>query len=370
MDELNVMISSRCKTEIKDSSTSGTLLSDIREEIKQILECEELFGSKLYSVWISEDPCDVSALESSWETCMTHVQQADILIVIYTGEGGWYKTKGDIGICHAELEVAINQEPGKVYIIDARDATAGIINPKDPINEKFKSYCKKINRFYQMAKTKDEIVDVVKKCVAKATINLSKAGRREIRQDKYVIGEALDWTRMDFSNRKEAIESEIKTLFTQSGHLLTKKGCVQYSWETNKLLFCIHGIPSSMSTGAARELVGKPFLNDHTWIGDADKRYNGPIHLIGVHKNVTETQAISLLGFPDAVVVKGSFGIYVADGIQKIQIILLSNCRDSASTRHNVQRLLDWLDESGEMTNLVERAKGRRRIAELISRLV
>ena len=99
MQKIRIMISSRCTTWIKDGAGQSSL-SDIRSELKNLIETEKIFEKDLYQVWISEEPRDTSALESSWEECMSQVDKADIILCIYTGEGGWAKQKGDIGICH------------------------------------------------------------------------------------------------------------------------------------------------------------------------------------------------------------------------------------------------------------------------------
>ena len=78
---------------------------------------------------------------------------------------------------------------------------------------------------------------------------------------------------------------------------------------------------------------------------DLPKRVGGPVHLIACHKTVTESQAIRQLGFPDAIVVSAPFGIYVADDVQKIQMVFIANCRDESTTQAHVQRFLQWLDE-------------------------
>jgi methyl coenzyme M reductase subunit C-like uncharacterized protein (methanogenesis marker protein 7) len=72
------------------------------------------------------------------------------------------------------------------------------------------------------------------------------------------------------------------------------------------------------------------------------------------------------LGFPDATIVVAPFGVYVADPVQKIQMIFLANCRDATTTRHALTRLVEWLDATGEEDNLVRRAKGRGRIVAAI----
>ena len=76
---------------------------------------------------------------------------------------------------------------------------------------------------------------------------------------------------------------------------------------------------------------------------------------------------MGLLGFPDATIVSGSFGVYVADNIQKIQLCLISNCRDAASTKHGLQKLFEWLERTGENELLAKRALSRAKILKAIA---
>jgi hypothetical protein len=98
-------------------------------------------------------------------------------------------------------------------------------------------------------------------------------------------------------------------------------------------------------------------------------KIHGPVHVIACQKGVTEAQAVRQLGFPDAVVVSAPFGVYVADDVQKIQMVFIANCRDETTTRHNVQAFLNWLTEQGEAQYLVQRAMQRREISDLIRSL-
>jgi hypothetical protein len=113
--------------------------------------------------------------------------------------------------------------------------------------------------------------------------------------------------------------------------------------------------------------VGKPFFADHRYVSDED-RVCGPVHLIACQRSTTEKRATDLLGFPEATVVTTTFGVYLVDPIQHIQVILLANCRDETSTRFAVQRLFDWLNRSGEAEALVRRARSRKRIVTAIRR--
>ncbi|TLD71703.1 hypothetical protein FEM03_06070 [Phragmitibacter flavus] len=135
-----------------------------------------------------------------------------------------------------------------------------------------------------------------------------------------------------------------------------------------KIAFVCDCIPATLSTAGARELVGQPFLRDHLMVKGLPDEVGGPVHVIACQKGVTESQAIRQLGFPDAAVVSAPFGVYVADSVQKIQMVFLANCRDETTTRQRVQRFLQWLDEQGEDKLLAGRARSRRKIADLISK--
>ena len=77
---------------------------------------------------------------------------------------------------------------------------------------------------------------------------------------------------------------------------------------------------------------------------------------------------MQLLGFPDATIVSGSFGVYVADNVQKIQLCMIANCRDESSTRHGLQKLFDWLGQTGEDDLLAARATSRDKIVKTIAK--
>jgi hypothetical protein len=134
------------------------------------------------------------------------------------------------------------------------------------------------------------------------------------------------------------------------------------------LLFVVNAIPDAMSVPAARELVGQPHLSDHTLWGHLARLHGGPIHLIACHKNVTEAQAIRMLGFPNATVVSAPFGIYVVDSVQSIQLVLVAQCRDETTTRLRVQRFLEWLDESEQAAELVKHAAKRKIVVKALAR--
>lgn len=65
--------------------------------------------------------------------------------------------------------------------------------------------------------------------------------------------------------------------------------------------------------------------------------------------------------------VSGSFGIYVADDVQKVQFVFLKNCRDETNLRHAQQRFFEWLEQTGEADLLAKRAASRLKIIKAIA---
>jgi hypothetical protein len=123
-----------------------------------------------------------------------------------------------------------------------------------------------------------------------------------------------------------------------------------------------------LSVGAGKELVGQPFLKDYGFDKTLTGKRTSPVHLIACHRAATESQATRLLGFPDATFVSDSFGVYVADNLQKVQLAYISNCRDEANWRHGVQRFFEWLEQTGEDVQLTRRAASRAKIVKAIAK--
>lgn len=155
------------------------------------------------------------------------------------------------------------------------------------------------------------------------------------------------------------------TLPAQSGARIVGEAVV-LSLGGSDIATILHSVPAAFNVAAARELVGRPFLQNHQYTALL-KKAQVRLHLIACHRSATETQATALLGFPDATVVSGPFGVYVADDVQKVQFAFLINCRDESQTRHAAQRFLEWLEQAGEATKLEKRAKSRAKSVTMIA---
>jgi hypothetical protein len=130
-----------------------------------------------------------------------------------------------------------------------------------------------------------------------------------------------------------------------------------------RVLLQVHGIPSGFGIAEAREPVGRRYLRDYEHSVNIEKLgLVGPVHLLACHKKCTESQVTKFMGHPDLFMVQTPFGFFVADQTSFVQAFFLLDCRDENSTRLSCQRLLDWIDQSGEAGRIVERAASRARI--------
>jgi hypothetical protein len=114
--KLRIMISSRCLDYFPDGQVV-TRLSDIRRELKTEIEAIEVFGKKVFEVWINEEAPPQGGTWDSWDVCIEAVKGCDVLLAISNGNAGWANEAGAVGICHAELMTALStthhQERGR-----------------------------------------------------------------------------------------------------------------------------------------------------------------------------------------------------------------------------------------------------------------
>ena len=364
--KLRIMISSRCLDRFPTSN--GDLLSDIRKKLKSEIEAEKLFGKPLFEVWINEDAPPAPGNEDSWDHCLAQAKDCDILLVLSNGNAGWAKSGGDIGICHAEFNVGMSRSPGKVRIISLGTVTGGTADQQTR-NKRFESEIARQSLFRgRAAKDVEDLKQIVKDALHDAVLGLSQAGVREVSKGKFYSGQALDWTRLNFSDRQKAIVEVLRDALSNRPDAALVGDNVSVLIAQRKVLISPHAFPAALSISQASEMVGKPFLNDHKLAEVLKKGLIGPVHIIACHESATKTQATKLLGFSDAEVVTSPFGIFVADQIQKIQFAFIVNCRDETNTRHGVQRFLEWLEQTGEDSRVANRAASRTNIVKAIAK--
>jgi hypothetical protein len=361
--KIGVMISSKCMTPVPWSeSEPSELFSDLRRKIKDRLEAVEILGHKIFSVWINEDGVAAPATRGSWEECMAQVKKSDLLLVLYNGDAGWTEGGGNIGVCHAELQTAMECSPQKVYPIKL----VGAAPPTSPKDVRFQSYFEERQFFSPAVRTQQEALNMIDVVLANAVTELASAGVREQTRNRRAMGECLDWAKLSFAERADKIKTEIESFlhsrFPQSES--TANGTILKMGEEKLFVIC-HAIPAALTVAAARESVGQPFHRDHSLLGEM-KDAVGPVHIIGCNRAITETQSLKQLGLDDAVSVAGDFGVLVADPLQKTQMVFLSNCIDGTSTAMRTKQFLEWLERE-EQKYFLKRARSRKKILAVVA---
>jgi hypothetical protein len=366
--KIKIMISSRCNDRFPaNGGASSRTLSEIRAQLKKEVEAEKLLEKEPFEVWINEDEPSEPGSKDSWELCINQAREADILLVLYNGNAGWSLSQGDIGICHAEFMTAFSESSGKVSVVSLLDNDKQL-RPAGQQNERFQAYVDQTNLFRGASvASPDDVIRAAKGALRETILNLAHQGAREVKRSRYNAGPALDWSRLDFFARQKAMRDAVVDALAVRDRANRSGAEIVLPVAGKKVLFLSHAIPAAISIPAAREMVGQPFLKDHL-SAPILKTVAGPVHVIACHKSVTESQAMTILGFPDATIVTGSFGVYVADNVQNIQLCLIANCRDESSTRHGLQKLFDWLVQTGEDTLLATRAASRSRIVGAVAK--
>lgn len=362
---VKVMLSSRCL----DTFPTGTksTLTELRKELKAEIESAHVLGRKLFEVWINEDAPPAEGTQDSWDTCLQAVRDCDVLIVLSNGNAGWAAGEQDIGICHAEYMEGLRSAQAKVRLV-ALPNVADAKGAAGKRNRRFQDYISRQTAFRGgEVKTVADAKKRVFEALSDALISLAQRGVLAGASARFDVGAALDWTRLDFRQRKMAMESTLKTALSGLKGAKAVDGGVVVKLDGKDVAVVVHAIPAAFGVAAARELVGRPFLEDHQRI-ELLASVHGPLHLIACHRGATETQATSLLGFPDATVVSGPFGVFVADDVQKMQFAFLANCRDDSQTRHASQRFFEWLQQTGEGALVARRAVSRARIVKLLAK--
>jgi hypothetical protein len=374
-DEINVMLSGRLEDRVDPDTPSSPKLKALHKEIKTSLEEECLLGGKLFRVFTSHLSSAKSVAGDVWERSREEVRKADIVLLLYNGRSGWLGKKSSVGVCHLEAMTAVERARERVQVIrlPMQPQQKGAAKTAD---EEFQAYLDDQIPWYnnEPASTDKAAVDACRAAVRAAVVELA-VNAAQARRPGSTSEQMLEWNRLDFRGRADRMtEKMVEILTEQTGKEVKVTGAFGtfVQWPTTRsapILFQLHAIPAAMSVAPAREMVGQPFLNDHRLASQLASNV-GPVHLIACQRGVTEAQAVRQLGFPDAFIVRAPFGVYVADEVQKIQMILVAGCDEPSTTRRQTASMLEWLERSGEKERLAERAAGRAKIISTISGLL
>ena len=364
------MISSRCNEAIPIGNGGEQKLTDLREAIKRRLEAERLCGEQIYRVSITPEHPVGGADETFWESSLRAVRESDIVLVLSNGDAGYPHPRADLGICEAEFDAAISSGAERTYVILLPEKPRSkVTQAQRKLNQGFTALIKQFAPSGTSAANAEDALNKGLEAVLRATISLAMKGGEQARAGKADFGPSLSWSQLNFTDRKRNMEEVLaKTLISGERRAGAKEdeqaGVARFAGQS--VLVVCHAIPAAFSVAGARELVGRPFLLDHLRVAGL-RDCAGPVHFIACQKTTTERQATDLLGFPDATVVRSSFGVYVADPVQKVQVVLLARCHNPIHTRDAIARFSDWLSRTGLEQSFVSTARARAKIVRVIA---
>ncbi len=365
--KIKVMISSRCSDLIKVGK-SEISFTDLRDYTLEELEKEKFLGHDIFDVVISEkiiEPAD----DTSWSKCLKEIKDSDIVLVWFTGHEG-YKDKGKtIGICYAEFIEASQSNPSKVFLLDFRKLNL-LYSDKTEIKKDVKDksdfaldvvrrdkWIQKVelSKVTSIDELKREALQKSKDIIRAGITDFVLSGSSNLRQANHQFGEGLQWAKLNYRFRLEAIkhyvQKAVNNFLAQPDFKPIMNSCI------------VHALPDAMSITEARELVGRPYLKDLEYLTSLK---SGPIHIIGVYKNATEGQLRDIIGHQDVAIIQENFGFYVWDLVNHIQLVYLTNCRDPELTLLKTQEYFTWLRIHDETKYVVDRAQRRIEILRII----
>lgn len=357
--KLTVFLSSRNNDKVVINGNEGDSLTEIRKAIKEKLEAIRPFGKDFLEIKINEDFA-ASASTDSYNECIRQVVSSDFVVALYSGAAGWAPEGIDMGICHAELDAAMNISTHKTSVIDISKYFS--ITPKDTDeinrNNSFSTYLKEQNLFtnpLKLVKAKENnagFLDTLLIAVQNVIANHLNE-RIKLSNVYFNIGGnnkiSLDWKKLKYSDRDRQIKNILAEL-------------LKLSPDFQNLQYGIYAIPDNMSVEDAKAFTGRPFLKDQELISVPVKGKpvkNGPIHFIGVYGSATEIQVKSLIGFPDISTIRDDFGIYVWEQNTHVQLVFLTDCRTPESVKSKFLLFTNWCKSNGEYKNMLKRAEAR-----------
>lgn len=374
--KINLMISSRIMDQIVVDDGTITF-KELRKEVLESFQEKNFLGHNIFDVNISEEfitPAD----QASWDKCLQEIRDNDIVLVFFTGHEGNKIEGQNVGICRAEYKEALDSNPSKVFIIDFRklslkDSNGNEITDETKYESDFAAEVAGHDTWLNFidvdtTETREKLIEEVKsvclKIVRSGIVSFVLEGSKSLRRMKHTFGEGLEWSKYNYWMRKKAMEYYLSEGI--NGYVEVPE------FSFLKKSFFAHAVPDGMSVAEARELVGRPFLDDSKYLdaknGDSKPVIqNGPIHFIAVYKNVTENQIRSIIGHQDVAIIQEDYGFYVWDLINHIQLVYFIKCWDSVNIKMRVDDFFRWMRTSGEAHYLKTRAERRFIIVKTIN---
>lgn len=324
-----------------NSEFDGKSLTESRKKLKGKIEDILIGNEKLFEVLINEK--EINGMdESIWETCIRWAQDCNLFLFIDNGSAGSKVGETKIGILHAELISAKTQNAKKIrgFSIQSR------VKSSDKQDIEYANFIsdyviqKNIGNYMELEKN-------IILAIHKYLLDVFHSGI--ICQKKQLIDKsAIEWKNMTYSTREEKIKECLEKEFNS------------YQSSTANIKYEYHAYPDSIAIAESKEKVGQPFLKDYLLVEIMNKHSQiGPVHIIGCYGGITESQVKKILGFNDAIILKSSFGIYVADRVSQIQMIFIEKCQNEDLVKNNVASFFNWIGTDIKEEKMDEKIKQR-----------
>lgn len=372
LPKIRVMISSRAMTSVFGGSMT---LTDVRANLRAALHAIRwaqptgvgMVGrdQPLFDVWTHEAQSGDTADRSTTQISLDEIDKADVIVVLYTGEAGSAADGREIGICHMELEQALSRRPEIVALVGLEPLVETNLE-RDQSFRKYvddrKLYTPQGIQDYESLERK--VIELLQERVARLVMRGARIGGQKLDR-----GQALDWNRLDLDARRRVMRDALaQALGVSVADGWDPESLQAVSVNGDRLAVRLDAIPAALGNAAARERVGQPFLRDHAMSAQLEALdAPGVVHLIACHRTITESQALKILGSPDAMTVATDFGLYALDRVQKVQILFLAKCGNETAVASAARLMSEWLQATGEQARLIANAESRRRILQAIA---
>jgi hypothetical protein len=370
-DRLRIFISSRVGDDLPTKDGGRKTLQEVRSEIRD--KVKDAFDGRSVEVWINEKEPAEADLDAV-ERCQKWAKEAHLVVTIVNGHPG-AKTPLGLGICHLELKAAVDDSPSKVLLIKVSGEATEAQFAKAP---EFKGYFDGLwstwSKFGASARIAEDVVEKSVQAIGHAVARMATLSLGEWRRGRGVEGEAFEWAKRTYSERSGLIVSAV----TESMAGVEGIECRARLWPKStpgspmrgeieadkaRLVFTVTGVPDSFGVPEARKYAGYPFREDTDHLQAAQgTRALGPIHIVAVHKRVTESQIRAHVGNPDIAIIRTSFGYFSQDRSQATQVAYLTDITDSTVARRRAHELLVWLGQPTVLTGVKELARRRWRM--------
>jgi len=363
--KLKLFISSRNLDQLTiGGALTAYTLTEARQFLQRELRHTEFLGHEFFDVRINEDFGGDASVDS-YNKCLLEVKDADFVICLYSGAGGWAPAGIDMGICHAELAAALEVSSKKTAYIDLTNFFIPV--PRDAAesvrNTAFMDYVTAMNPFLNPLKPVAHTIDGFKDALLASVKNIIYEHLQDrIKLSNYyyhISGNnkiSLDWKKLKYDQLEYRIKELLNTLLSSNPSfepVMTK------AW----------AVPDNLSSPDAKNSIGRPFLNDQDLVEKAlaaGSTKPGPIHFIGVFGNATPLQVKNLIGHSDVSVIADDFGLYVWEQSTHVQLVFLTKCGTPEAVKSKFLLFVNWCQSNGELANMVKRCEARHLIMEAL----